>query len=46
MTRIGAWVIGIAVIVLACWLPRRVLNVLMILGLAFLAVWTLLLFTL
>ncbi len=46
MARLAAWAISIALVVLACWLPRRALNVLMILGLAFLAVWTLALFTL
>ena len=46
MGEVTAWVVSIVVIALACRLPHRVLNVLMILGLAFLAVWTLTLFTL
>jgi hypothetical protein len=46
MKMIAAWVISIAVVVLACRLPRRVLTALMILGLALLAVWTLALFAL
>lgn len=40
-----AWTIGIAVVVLACRLPQRVLNVLMYLALALVAAWTLALFT-
>ncbi len=46
MAKLAAWVIGIAVVALACLLPRRVLNVLMYLGLAVLAAWTLALFML
>jgi hypothetical protein len=46
MAKIGAWALGIALIAVAWWLPRRVLDVLMILGLAFLAAWTLALFIL
>jgi hypothetical protein len=44
--KIAAWVISIALVAMAFWLPRRVLNVLMYLGLALLAAWTLALFTL
>jgi hypothetical protein len=46
MTKLAAWSLGIAVVVLAWWLPRRALTVLMILGLALLAVWTIALFAL
>jgi hypothetical protein len=46
MKMIATWVISIVVVVLACMLPRRVLTVLMLLGLAFLAVWTVALFAL
>jgi hypothetical protein len=46
MARLAAWALGIVAVVLAWWLPRRVLTVLMILGLALLAVWTVALFTL
>ena len=44
--KIAAWALGIALIALAWRLPHRVLTVMMILGLALLAVWTLALFTL
>ncbi len=45
MTKIAAWVISVALVVLALRLPRRLLDVLMFLALALTAAWTLALFT-
>jgi hypothetical protein len=46
MIRLSAWVISIALVALACRLPRRALDFLMWLALAVSAAWTLALFTL
>ena len=45
MGKTAAWVVSIAVVGLACLLPRRVLDVLMWLALAVATAWTLALFT-
>ncbi|HEY7928830.1 MAG TPA: hypothetical protein VID71_02385 [Steroidobacteraceae bacterium] len=45
MIKLAAWVISITVVVLACRLPRRVLDFLMWLALAVSVAWTLALFT-
>jgi flagellar biosynthesis component FlhA len=46
MIKLAAWVISIALVALACRLPRRVLDFLMWLALAVSVAWTLALFTL
>jgi len=46
MTKLAAWVISIALVALACLLPRRVLDVLMWLAIAVSVAWTVALFTL
>ena len=45
MVKVAAWVISIALVVLACRLPRRALDLLMWLALAVSVAWTLALFT-
>ncbi len=45
MTKIAAWAISIALVAMACRLPRRVLDVLMWLALAVSVALTLALFT-
>lgn len=45
MAKFAAWAISIALVALACLLPRRVLDLLMWLALAVATAWTLALFT-